>query len=155
MSFIDTVASPIDGRSVARSLCQYASKPAIVLLRFSSPPESYRLLSALHIYRIFIAYAGRFQSSPLVNYLRPHYNKIGTDHLSMKYVLGGLEMAVLDGCEAEFKTPVPEERICPQCGKEMEVFTVKGRVVEDAVCECGYVIKAQDPDSPMVKKTED
>lgn len=63
-------------------------------------------------------------------------------------------MAVIDGCEAKFKTPVPEERTCPQCGSEIEVFTVKGRVVEDAVCECGYVIRAQEPDSPMVEKKE-
>ena len=54
-------------------------------------------------------------------------------------------MAVLDGCEGAFKTPIPEERICPQCGKEIEVFTVKGRVVEDTACECGYVIKADEP----------
>ena len=63
-------------------------------------------------------------------------------------------MAVLDGCEGAFKTPIPEERICHQCGKEIEVFTVKGRVVEDTACECGYVIKADEPDSPMTKKKE-
>lgn len=49
------------------------------------------------------------------------------------------------GCEDKNKTPIPEDRICPQCGGEVEVFVVKGRIVEDAVCECGYVIKAQAP----------
>ena len=40
-------------------------------------------------------------------------------------------MAVMDGCEAQYRTPVPEERVCPQCGKEVEVFTNRGRVIED------------------------
>ncbi len=48
------------------------------------------------------------------------------------------------GCEEKNKTPVPEERVCPQCGREIEVFLSKGRIMEDAVCECGYVIKAQE-----------
>lgn len=47
------------------------------------------------------------------------------------------------GCEDKNKVPVPEERTCPQCGEELEVFVVKGRVFEDSPCECGYVIKAQ------------
>ena len=64
-------------------------------------------------------------------------------------------MSAIDGCEAKYRTPVPEDRICPKCGKPIEVFTVRGRVTEDAECECGYVIKADDPDSPMVEKKED
>ena len=48
------------------------------------------------------------------------------------------------GCEDQHKTPVPEERTCHVCGKDIEVFVVKGRVVEDAVCDCGYVIKADE-----------
>ena len=63
-------------------------------------------------------------------------------------------MAVLDGCEAKFKTPVPEDRTCPKCGAEVEVFTIKGRIVEDVTCKCGFVIKAQDPDSPMPPEKE-
>ncbi len=63
-------------------------------------------------------------------------------------------MAVLDGYKSAFKTTVPEEGTCPQCGREIEVFTVKGRVVEDAACECGYVIKAEERDSPMTQKKE-
>ena len=30
-------------------------------------------------------------------------------------------MAVMDGCEAKYKTPVPEDRICPVCGKHFEI----------------------------------
>ena len=78
------------------------------------------------------------------------YNK----DINIQQEEGGIIMAVLDGCESAFKTPIPEEHICPQCGKEIEVFTVKGRVVEDTACECGYVIKADEPDSPMTKKKE-
>lgn len=48
-------------------------------------------------------------------------------------------MAVLDGCESKYRTPVPEERTCPKCGKIVEVFTVRGRIMEDAKCPCGYV----------------
>lgn len=51
---------------------------------------------------------------------------------------------IASGCEDKDKTPVPEDRICPQCGEEVEVFVVKGRIWEDAVCTCGYVMKAQD-----------
>ena len=50
-------------------------------------------------------------------------------------------MAIFDGCEAQHRTPVPEDRSCPVCGRTVEVFTVKGRIREDAVCECGYVFK--------------
>lgn len=57
-------------------------------------------------------------------------------------------MAVMDGCESKRKTPVLEERKCPQCGEEVEVFTRDGRVVEDTACECGYVFKAE-PEQPL------
>lgn len=50
-------------------------------------------------------------------------------------------MAVLDGCESKYRTPVPEERTCPKCGKIVEVFTVRGRIMEDAKCPCGYVFQ--------------
>lgn len=53
-------------------------------------------------------------------------------------------MAVMDGCESKHITPIPEERVCPNCGREVEVFTKKGRIIEDAVCECGHVIKAEE-----------
>ena len=49
------------------------------------------------------------------------------------------------GCIDKNKTPVPEERTCPQCGGEIEVFLSMGQITEDAVCDCGYVIKAQEP----------
>lgn len=51
---------------------------------------------------------------------------------------------IATGCEDKNKTPVPEDRICPQCGRDVEVFVVKGRVWEDTECECGYVIKAEE-----------
>lgn len=53
------------------------------------------------------------------------------------------------GCEEKNKTPIPEERVCPQCGREIEVFLSRGRIMEDAVCECGYVIKAQEQINTM------
>lgn len=56
-------------------------------------------------------------------------------------------MAVLEGCEGQRRTPVLEERKCPKCGADMEVFTVRGRIVEDAACDCGYVLKADPPET--------
>lgn len=53
-------------------------------------------------------------------------------------------MAVLEGCESGHRTAVAEDRKCPVCGKEVEVFTVKGRIIEDSECECGYVFKAEE-----------
>lgn len=53
------------------------------------------------------------------------------------------------GCEEKNKTPIPEEQICPRCGREIEVFRSKGRIMEDAACTCGYVIKAQKPIATM------
>ncbi|MCD8362341.1 MAG: hypothetical protein LUC98_05155 [Lachnospiraceae bacterium] len=64
-------------------------------------------------------------------------------------------MAVMDGCESKYKTPVLEERVCPTCGKEVEVFTVAGRIVEDATCTCGYVFKAEDQQPLKVDRPED
>jgi len=46
------------------------------------------------------------------------------------------------GCEEQHKTPVLEERTCPNCGETVEVFTRKGRVIEECACECGHVIAA-------------
>lgn len=48
-------------------------------------------------------------------------------------------MGVLGGCEEKNKTPVLEERVCPGCGKKVEVFTVNGRLIDDFSCTCGYV----------------
>ena len=61
-------------------------------------------------------------------------------------------MAVLDGCESKFRTPEPEERVCPKCGKAGEGFTIRGKVIEEVKCDCGYVFEAQEPDSPKVEK---
>lgn len=54
-------------------------------------------------------------------------------------------MAVHDGCKSNTKTPILEERDCPVCGEPIEVFTKMGRILEDSQCECGYVMKAEDP----------
>ena len=53
-------------------------------------------------------------------------------------------MALMDGCESKHKTPTLEERVCPTCGASVEVFTRRGRVIEDTACECGYVFKAEE-----------
>ena len=53
-------------------------------------------------------------------------------------------MAVMEGCEGGNKTRKLEERKCPNCGRDVEVFTNGGRITEDATCECGYVFKAQE-----------
>ena len=39
-------------------------------------------------------------------------------------------MAVMDGCESQHRTSVIEERVCPKCGKEVEVFTSRGKLTE-------------------------
>lgn len=56
------------------------------------------------------------------------------------------------GCEDKNKTPILEERICPKCGKNIEVFISRGRVMEDAVCDCGYVVKEEEPVGITVSK---
>ena len=64
-------------------------------------------------------------------------------------------MAVMEGCESGFRTAIAEDRTCPKCGREVEVFTIKGRITEDTACECGYVFKAEEAPSPMVEKKEE
>ena len=49
------------------------------------------------------------------------------------------------GCEDKNRSPIIEDRVCPKCGRDIEVFLLEGRIMEDAVCECGYVIEAQEP----------
>lgn len=64
-------------------------------------------------------------------------------------------MAMMEGCEGSARTWQLEERPCPQCGEEMEVYTLRGRVVEDAVCsKCGYVIAAQEQVVPGMEKKD-
>ena len=44
---------------------------------------------------------------------------------------------VLEGCQSKSKEISIEERICPQCGHEIEIFSVD----TEAACEhCGFVI---------------
>ena len=64
-------------------------------------------------------------------------------------------MSILEGCEGKYKTPVPEERVCPVCGRSVEVFTSVGRVLEDTACACGYVWPAQEQPSLKVERKKD
>jgi len=50
-----------------------------------------------------------------------------------------------EGCEAKYKTPVLDERVCPECGADVEVFTRQGRIVQDCACDCGYVFHEEEP----------
>lgn len=61
-------------------------------------------------------------------------------------------MSIIDNCEAQFATPVPEERTCPKCGATVEVFTRKGRIIEDTTCSCGHVIKADEQLDAQARK---
>ena len=51
----------------------------------------------------------------------------------------------ISSCESQHNTPVLEERTCPECGATVEVFTRKGRIVEDCSCDCGYVFHEEEP----------
>ena len=53
-------------------------------------------------------------------------------------------MAVMSGCADSSKTPVMKEVKCPQCGDDIEIYTMQARMIEDAECGCGYVLKADD-----------
>lgn len=64
-------------------------------------------------------------------------------------------MAVMDGCESQYRTPVPEDRVCPKCGKEVEVFTSQGRIVRDTTCDCGYVFQTEDAQPLKVERPEE
>ena len=57
----------------------------------------------------------------------------------------------MDGCEGAKRTPVAEDRICPVCGREVEVFVVRGKIMESVVCDCGYEFKAEPLDTPEPK----
>lgn len=64
-------------------------------------------------------------------------------------------MAVIDGCESKYRTPIPEDRTCPKCGKEVEVFTVRGKITEETTCECGYVFKPEEVQPLKVERAEE
>lgn len=57
-------------------------------------------------------------------------------------------MRILGGCEEKNRTPVLEERACPICGEEVEVFTVQGRLIDEFVCDCGYVFSKEEQIAP-------
>lgn len=64
-------------------------------------------------------------------------------------------MGIFEGCETRAKTWELEERVCPECGELIECYTMKGRIVEDAECTCGYVLKAQEPVLRAVRDAEE
>ena len=64
-------------------------------------------------------------------------------------------MAVKEGCEAKHRTPILEERVCPSCGESVEVFTRRGRILEDTPCDCGYVFKAEESADPKPRKKDE
>lgn len=41
------------------------------------------------------------------------------------------------GCEEKNRSPVIEDRICPECGREIEVFLLGGRS-ETGICNIFY-----------------
>ena len=43
---------------------------------------------------------------------------------------------------------------CVKCGEEVEVFTVRGRVVEETSCSCGYVFQAEEVEPLKTEKEE-
>lgn len=44
---------------------------------------------------------------------------------------------ILDGCQGKPRTPTIEEKICPQCGHTIEIFSTDTEVT----CEnCGFVV---------------
>ena len=44
---------------------------------------------------------------------------------------------ILDGCQGKSRTPTIEEKICPQCGHTIEIFSTDTEVA----CEnCGFVV---------------
>lgn len=64
-----------------------------------------------------------------------------------------MEMSILGGCEAKNRTPVLEERVCPDCGKTVEVFTVRGRLIDDFTCQCGHVFPHEEQIIPKVRSS--
>ena len=43
---------------------------------------------------------------------------------------------IMDGCQAKPRTPTLSEKICPQCGAEIEMFSIDTQMA----CEkCGFV----------------
>lgn len=50
---------------------------------------------------------------------------------------------MITGCEEKHKTPILEERVCPVCGEDVEVFTRKGKLVGENVCDCGYAFQEE------------
>lgn len=45
-------------------------------------------------------------------------------------------MAILDGCQGKPRTPTITEKVCPQCGNIIEIFSIDTEVACD---NCGFV----------------
>lgn len=52
-------------------------------------------------------------------------------------------MSVLEGCRGVSSAPFVEKRQCPKCGRNVEVYTVHGRVKEDVKCSCGFTFHSE------------
>lgn len=58
------------------------------------------------------------------------------------------------GCEDKNRVPIPEERICPVCGRDVEVFLSRGRIIADEACVCGYIFEAEKPVGNVLNREE-
>ncbi len=66
---------------------------------------------------------------------------------------GGTNMSILHGCQGIDRTPIPETRTCPGCGRTVEVFTLQGKLVGDVTCPCGYRFAREAADAPRIPYT--
>lgn len=64
-------------------------------------------------------------------------------------------MSIIEGCIGKYRTPVPSERVCPVCGREVEVFCSMGRITDPAVCSCGYEFRREPPMVPELAQAEE
>lgn len=64
-------------------------------------------------------------------------------------------MAIHIGCEENRRTPMLDERTCPVCGAEVEVFVRDGRLVDDFACDCGYVFQREEALDTAPKPVEE
>lgn len=51
-------------------------------------------------------------------------------------------MSVIDGCLGKYRTPLLEEKRCPVCHTQMEIFSRAGQTVATSICPgCGYTVE--------------
>ncbi|MFR7832565.1 MAG: hypothetical protein ACLU3F_15290 [Blautia wexlerae] len=49
---------------------------------------------------------------------------------------------IMDGCQGKPRTPTIEDRICPNCGNPIEIFSTDTEVACD---KCGFVVYNDKP----------